>query len=441
MSGRKRKTLSLKAIKKIHDDRSIDKKKPFLIITSPLPEAAVSTALICRSILRSGGLFHSTFLEPVIQVERVNALRQAHSKSTLIFVGIDIVGKKRVKKGTSYPIFVGGTHESDQVQQLRIGDENSISEAAYVIAKESMTATPRELQLAAAGALVRNFPEIELKGAAKEMVSSAQKEGLIQEHKGFRIFGANFLPLNEVLAYSTRPYLDGLSGRQEACEKICEEANIPFSKFRMPMSSLTNEEAQSLTTLLLPKLDSAQIPLVLGQDFSLAQEREDSPTRLVSGIKSMSEVAWGLQEPGTSLAILMGDRAQLLRRFLDFHLAHTKDVIAAFESMHMSLGEAEAEMTDSTAVVRTTGTKMMTLVDLGRLALETNLVSVDKVIVIGKNEGMAVTWRPSKVRLQSLLTAVEKQNISSTTASAEAIMIENTSEEVQQGIQRILQGF
>ncbi|MFQ5833993.1 MAG: hypothetical protein ACE5H4_14915 [Candidatus Thorarchaeota archaeon] len=441
MSGKKRKTLSLKAIKKIHDDRSIDKKKPFLIITSPLPEATVSSALICRSILKSGGLFHSTFLEPVVQVERVNALRQAHSKSTLIFVGIDVVGKKRVKKGTSYPIFIGGIHDSDQVQQLRIGDESSISEAAYVIARESMTATPRELQLAAAGALVRSFPEIELKGAAKEVVSSAQKDGLIQEQKGFRVFGANFLPLNEVLAYSTRPYLEGLTGQQEACEKICEEANIPFSKFRMPMSSLTNEEAQSLTTLLLPKLDSATIPLVLGQDFSLAQEREDSPARLVSGIKSMAEVAWSLQESGTSLAILMGDRAQMLRRFLDSHLAHSKDVIIAFEAMRRSLGEMETEITDSTAVVRTTGTKMSTLADVGRLSLETNLVSVDKVIVISKDEAMAVAWKPGKIRLQSLLSAVEKQDVSSTAASPASIMIENTTEEVQQGIQRILQSF
>ncbi|MFW9798886.1 MAG: hypothetical protein ACFFD9_00465 [Candidatus Thorarchaeota archaeon] len=439
MSGRKRKTLSLKAIKKIHDDRSIDIKKPFLIITSPLPEATVSTALICSSILKSGGLFHTTFLEPVVPIERINALRQAHSTSTLLFVGIDTVGKKRVKKGTSYPLFIGGTHESDQVRQLRIGDESSISEAAYVIAKESMTTTPRELQLAAAGALVRNFPQIKLKGAAKEMVSAAQKDGLIQEHKGFRIFGANFLPLNEVLAYSTRPYLEGLSGKRDACEKIYEEANIPFSKFRMPMSSLTNEEAQSLTTLLLPRLDSATIPLVLGQDFSLTKEREDSPVQLVSGIKSMAESTWGLQEYGTSLAILMGDRAQLLRRFLDSHIAHAKEVILAFEAMRKTLGEMEAEITDSTAIIRTTNTKRRTLVDLARLVLGTSLVPVDKVIVITENEGMALTWKPGKVRLQGLLSAVEKQDISSTASSTESIIVENTSEEAQQGIQRVLQ--
>ena len=194
-----------------------------------------------------------TSLEPVVTVEEVNALRKTHSKSTVILVGIDIVGKKRVRKGIGYPILVGGTHDSDHAESLRIGDDRTISAAAYIIARENLTTTSQELQLAAAATLVNNFSWskgfdvlAQLKGAAKSLVSSAQKENLIEEHRGYRIFGANFTPLNEVLEYSVRPFLQGWSGRHENCERTLEEADVPFPKLRMPISSLTNEEAKRL---------------------------------------------------------------------------------------------------------------------------------------------------------------------------------------------------
>jgi hypothetical protein len=405
----------------------------------------MSAALICRSILRSGGLFHLTFLEPVVTVEEVNALRKTHSKSTVILIGIDVVGKKRVRKGTGYPILVGGTHDSDQAESLRIGDEHTISGAAYVIAKERLTATSQELQLAAAAALVSNFSWskgfdvlAQLKGAAKELVSSAQKEKLIEEHRGYRIFGANFTPLNEVLEYSVRPYLQGWSGRHENCERTLEEADVPFSKLRMPISSLTNEEAKRLNGILLPNLDSDTTHYILGQDFSLAQEQKESPMRMVSGIRSIAEIALILQEIGTSSAIYMGDRAQQLQSFLNSYTTHARELIRSLEGLRPSLENEIPEIRESLAIFQTVKGGRNTLGDIGRIVLETGLISADMVMMFAEGEGISVTWKPGRAHLQSLLRIMKTKGIHPTTASTSSILIENTSEEARNDIQKTL---
>jgi len=405
----------------------------------------MSASLICRSILRSDGLFQLTFLEPVMTVEEVNALRKTHSKSTVILIGIDLAGKKRVKKGTGYPILVGGTHDSSQAKSLRIGDEHTISAAAYVIAKENLNATSQELQLAAAATLVGNFSWskgfdvlAQLKGAAKSLVSSAQKEKLIEEHRGYRIFGANFTPLNEVLEYSIRPYLQGLSGRHENCERTLEEADVPFSKLRMPISSLTNEEAKRLNGILLPNLDSNTTHYILGQDFSLAQERKESPMRLVSGIRSISEIALTLQEIGTSSAIYMGDRAQQLQSFLNSYLTYSRELIRAFQGLRMSLENEIPEIRDSLAIIQTSEGKRKMLGDLGRIILETDLVLADMVMIFTEGEGISVTWRPGVVHLQSLLRIMKTKGINATTVSTNSILTDDTSKETRNNLQETL---
>ncbi len=405
----------------------------------------MSASLICRSILRSGGLFHLTFLEPVMTVEDVNFLRKTHSKSTVILVGIDVLGKKRMTKGIGYPILVGGTHDSDQAESLRIGDDRTISGAAYVIAKENLSATSQELQLAAAATLASNFSWskgfdvlAQLKGAAKFLVSSAQKEKLIEEHRGYRIFGANFIPLNEVLEYSVRPYLQGLSGRHDSCKRTLEEADIPFQKLRMPISSLTNEEAKKLNAILLPTLDTDTTHHILGQDFSLAQERKESPMKLVSGIRSVAEIASTLQEVGTSSAIYMGDRAQQLQSFLNSCTTYSRELIRAFEGLRTSLENETLEIRESLAVIQTREGKRKMLGDMARIVLETDLILADMVMMFTKGEGISVTWKPDVVHLQSLLRIMNAREIHATTASTNSILIEDTSEKSRDSIQEIL---
>ncbi|MFW9967929.1 MAG: hypothetical protein ACFFEA_12320 [Candidatus Thorarchaeota archaeon] len=384
-------------------------------------------------------MFHITFVEPVIQSEELNNVRSIYPDSSVIVIGVDVVDRKRIKKGKSYPIFIGGAHESEQIQSLCLGNERTVSAAAYILADEIIETGPEELQLAAAGTLLSD-QSIKLKGAAREIVASAQKKGLIEETKGFRLFGVNFMPLNEVLAYSIRPYLPNLSGRPEICDKIYEEADIPYPKFRTPLSSLTSQEAKRMNAQLLPKLDPSVIPQVLGQDFILSSESEVSPARLLSGIKAIAETSWTLGESGASTAIWIGDRARILRSLLDSYMTHSKDVIAGVERMVATLQEFQVERTDQPITISQTEAREEVLSDVGRVVLEANYVETDRLIVISKDISISAIWKSGSFVLQDLLRSLMSVGIHPITTSSNSLRVNDASEETKSKIESTLKG-
>lgn len=438
MSGKARRVPSLKTIKSQYEDLSFERSRHIVIACSSFPESTISAAILCRTILRLSGLFHITFVEPVMEIDEINNLRSAYPESSVIIVGVDITGKKRIKKGKGYPIFIGGTHESEQVQSLRIGSEQTVSAAAYVMADNLSPAGPEELQLAAAGSLLGTSLNLKLKGAVKEIVDYAQKDSLVEERKGFKLFGVNFLPLNEVLAYSIRPYLPNLSGKPDVCDKIYEETDIPFSKFRTPLSSLTADEAQRMNSQLLPRLDPSVIPQVLGQDFILTREATESPVRLLSGIKSMAETSWTLTEPGACTAIWLGDRARVLRGFLDSYMAHSKEVIAGVGGIIASLPEPDIETDQSPMIVPYAGARDEVLCDLGRIILEAGYTETDRIMMVSNTKSISIAWKQDALVLQDLFRSLNSLGLSPNATSSTSLRVLDASEKTQNSILKVL---
>ncbi|MFW9801227.1 MAG: hypothetical protein ACFFFC_01130 [Candidatus Thorarchaeota archaeon] len=433
MSGKSRGIPSFKAIRAQYSGLSFKIGRQVIIVSSSMPESTLASAILSRSIFKSGGLFHITFVEPVVHAEEINRLRSTYSDSTMIVVGVDVADKKRIKKGKGYPVFIGGVHGSEQAQSLCLGNERTISAASYILADEITKPGSEELQLAAAGTLLNNH-SAKLKGAAREVVASAQKKGLIEEKKGFRLFGVNFMPLNEVLAYSIWPYLPNLSGRPEICDKIYEEADIPYPKFKTPLSSLTSEEATKVNQHLSLKLDPSVISQVLGQDFIFSSENETSPARLLSGIRAIAETAWTLAEPSASTAIWIGDRAQVLKRFLDSYKAHSKEVIAGVERMVVLLQESESEGADQHLMISHTETHEEILSDVGRIVLEANYVDTDRLMIISKDSGISAIWKSGTISLQDLFRSLIDVGIYPNATSSNSLRVNDTSEETKSKI-------
>ncbi|MFW9845256.1 MAG: hypothetical protein ACFFD6_00795 [Candidatus Thorarchaeota archaeon] len=438
MSGKARRVPSLKTIKSQYEELAFKRSRHIVIATSSFPESTISAAILCRTILRLGGLFHITFVEPVMEADEINNLRNAIPDSSLVLVGVDVTGKKRIKKGKSYPIFIGGTHDSEQVQSLSVGNELTVSTAAYVMADSLDSAGAEELQLAAAATLLGTSSDTKLKGAVKEIVASAQKDGLMEERKGFKLFGVNFLPLNEVLAYSIRPYLPNLSGKPDICDKIYEEADIPFSKFRTPLSSLTADEAQRMNAQLLPKLDPSVIPQVLGQDFILTREATESPVRLLSGMRSMAENSWTLNEPGACTAIWLGDRARVLRGLLDSYMVHSKEVIAGVGGIVASLQKPDSEVDQSPMIIPYAEARDEILCDLGRIVLEAGYVETDRIMMVSNDRSISIMWKQDALVIQDLFRSLKSLGLSPKATSSTSLRVPDVSEQAQASILNVL---
>lgn len=435
------KTQGLKSIKKQCEQINLNKDQRTLIVSAPTPEATISSAILCKALLKSGGTFHITFVEPAIDISSLNTIQKTYSTPVTFIIGVDVFGKKNIRKGKRYPVFIGGTHQSKQTDIHCIGNKTNISAIAYVLAEQKLETRFEELQLAAIGILLQNTPENIPDRAAKDIVKLAQKEALIGEKKGFKLFGSSFQPLTEILTYSSFPYLSNISGAPEICEKILDNADIPFSKRRIPINALSTKETQRLTEQLIPKLNPSTISQVLGQDFILTHERENSPIQTISSIHKLALHSWTQWKMGAIFSIWMGDRSRILRGIVDSYLVHSKDSITGFHDLEPKIkqGNSESESTESIAVYKLPGVSNMILADLGRIAFNESLIDKNHFLVLITGLGIGVIWNSQDVHLNSIILNLKSVGMNSISSSSHSIRIDDVSEDTLQTLLKKLQ--
>jgi hypothetical protein len=345
------------------------------------------------------------------------------------------VGKKKLRKGKSYPIFVGGTSESEQVTLLTLGNAHTVSAAAYILAQERLTVGDYELQMAAVAALIYAKSSKSPKKssvASKALVRQAINENLLEERGGIRLFGFSFLPLDEVLVFSTRPYIQGISGDQKGCDTFLNEADIPIIKLRTPMSSLSNSEiqhfTQHLTSRLLEKVGPSIIPHTFGTDNILTRENESSPLRYLSGIEAIADTAWARQELGAAMSIWIGDRGRALRTVIDTYLSHSKDVISTVQRLETKMKGASSEASTS---IELAGVRDELLTDVGRVVLQSEIVNPDRPLAITNEESSVIIWTYKNVDVNQIIKMLEKQNLSPIATSSQSLKFEGITQELK----------
>ena len=401
------------------------------LASAPDTSSTLATAIISRAIMKSGGAFHVSFESPIMGLDKVNELRTKHSLATVILVGIDTMGKKTLRKGKSYPIFIGGSSKSEKVKSQTLGNSNTISAAAYVLTEEHFSPSDYGLQLASGATLLSEEHSESSTKANMELVQQAREKKLIEERKGFRLFGFGFLPLDELLLYNTRPFIQGISGNQSACDLLLNEAEIPITKLRTPMSSLSNAETQHLTqhltSKLLDKIGPSVISEILGTDYVLTLESETSPLRYLSGLEAISETTWARQEMGAALSVWIGDRGRSLRTLLDTYLSHHKEVISTIQRLETKL---KGVSTEAGTAIEISSIKDELMTDVGRIALQTGIVDQDRPLIISNDTSSIVTWTAKNVDMNHVLTLLLEKNLEPITTSSKSIKLK----ELAQGL-------
>jgi len=428
MSKKTSRIPSLKTLDKDCSSVSFDSDSPTLLVTSPIPEATLATAILSRALIRLNRRFQVTFAQPVMALEALNELRTKHSSSTIVVIGIDILGSKKVKKGKRPLILIGGISESEQVNISALGTEETLTPTAYVLAKSLKDTGSYDLQLAVAGVLIHNGLNGSYKGASREIMDLAEKDGVVEERKGFRLYGVGMLPLDEVFLYSTYPYIHTISGNQKACDELLIAAEIPVQKLRQPLNALNASEAQRLTLQLItrlnpeviPQLDPEVIPLLLGKDYLLKLERESSPLRYISGFEIIANTAWARNELGASMSAWLGDRGLALRILIDTHMSHHKDVISSVQRLDAGL---MGESTSSATILKMPGAKTEVLPDVGRIALSNRLVDPDRLLVLDNTESYTVVWPFSSLSTRQILRELLKKGVLPFASSSQSVTI------------------
>jgi hypothetical protein len=425
MSQRTSSNPSIKTLEKDSSTVSLDSDDQILILTSPHPEAMLASAILSRALIKSDRKFQATFVQPVMTIDSFVELKTRYESSIVIAIGIDILGSKRVKKGKSYPILIGGFSDSEQLRTLTIGTDTTITAAAYVLSKSKMSTSPYDLQLAAAGTLIQDGVDRSKSGASKEIIALADKEGLVEERKGFRLFGVGMLPLDEALLLSTYPYLHTISGNQKDCDELLIAAEIPVQKLRLPLSNLNTSEAQRLTSNLITRLEPRVFQHLLGKDYILTLENKTSPTRYVSGVDAIANTAWAKNELGASMSVWLGDRGRALRALIDSHMSHHKDVIGAVQRLDSGL---VSESSASATTVKMTGSRSEVLPDVGRIALSNRLVDPEKPLVLDNDESYTIVWASNGWSIKQILRNLLKNDIHPLSSSFQSVTLVNNAE-------------
>ena len=435
MSKKTRASLSLRSLKKQCAEMTLKDIEQVFLVSSPDTSSTLATAILCRAILKSGGTFHVSFEPPIIGLDRVNDLRTKHESASIIFVGIDTMGKKKIRKSKSYPIFVGGVSASEQVKSLTLGTNKTIPATAYVFTEEHLISHDYELQIAAGATLLHTGPTKVSPKPNKEIVEKAKEKNLIEEHKGIRLFGFGFLPLDELLLYSTRPFIQGISGDQKACDALLNEADIPITKLRAPMSALSSVEAQHLTqhltSKLLEKIGPSIIPLILGTDFVLTRETETSPLRYLSGLEAIAETAWARQEQGAAMSVWIGDRGRALRSVIDTYLSHHKDVISTILRLETKL---KGVSTETSTTIEIAGVQGELLTDVGRIALQSGIANQERPLLISSDDSTVAIWTAESIDLNHVLRVLQRKNLFPVLTSAKSLMFKGLSQESREDV-------
>lgn len=431
-----KKAPSLKTLEKACKTIDFKTKDQNIIVTSPYIESVVASTVIAQTLSRMNALFHITPSQPVMTIDGLNRLKENYDSSAMILVGIDVYGKKRLKKGSGYPLLIGGATESEQIEAFILGTDSTIPAAGYVFSKSLLEPTDYILQMSAAGSLLTEGLKTPKTGAGKEVIELAQNKNLIEERKGFKIFGATTLPLDEALRFNTRPYIPKISGHQEACDKILNDAEIPIQKLRAPISNLSTPQAQRLTSVLTMEIDPTIISLLLGTDYTLTLERENSPLRYVSGLDIIGVTAWSLNELGALFGILLGDRGRVLRGLIDSHMNFHKEVIFTVQRLESNL---QGDSTTTTTMVSLKGTKTEILPDVGRIALETGIVDKTRPVALDNSEAYTIVWPSSDLSVKEVLHELLSDDIKLRASSHNSITLVGNDEVKASSLEKIVQ--
>ncbi|UCE10370.1 MAG: hypothetical protein JSW61_00145 [Candidatus Thorarchaeota archaeon] len=431
MSAKSRRSLSLRTLKKQCKEVALKEQERALILSSPSPEATLASAILCRSLQRVQKLYHVSFCDVVVDTSSIATLRNTYPNHQMFIVGSLVYGKKKLSKKGGHPLLIGSETTSSSDVPC-IGDFSSVSPSAYTYSREHLSANDLELQTAAAGVLIEDNPKEHRSKASIETVELAEEKGLLSGRKGAKLFGASFLPLNEILQYSIHPYLQGISGNSQSCEKILDDADIPLTKRGSSLTELSKEESKRLNEQLVQndlRFNNPTIHSAFGEDYVFPHESESSPLRFLSAMRSLGDTAWARHELGFSTGVWIGDRSRMMEDLVLNHKTHCEAVISGMKRVKDILEIVESDntlyLTHESPLTKDIANQV--LADISRIAYEIGIADTGKYLVLHSDTCVSVSWNQKQIDVMTVVMKFIEAGFNVASTSSHSIEVERTS--------------
>ncbi|MBN1683436.1 DHH family phosphoesterase [Candidatus Bathyarchaeota archaeon] len=299
------------------------------IITHNDADGIASAGIISRTILRSGGLFKTT-VEKRLDDVVFNRLAEENPK---IIVFTDFGSGYLEKISQSLPnqdIIILDHHliigeKPDNIIQINPLNHNidgsreiAASGVCYLLSK---MIDERNKDLAHLG-LIGALGDQQDKGNQKSFIGlnifleeEAIKNNQLKKKVDLIFYGYETRPIHRAIAYTTFPFIPGLSGREDNCVAFLNNVGIEFkNKEKLRSLSDLNEEEKrllfsSLSNYMVSQgCDSSSVHNIIGTVYTFEKETPSTPLRDGREYASLLNACARMMRPSIGLSIVLGDR-------------------------------------------------------------------------------------------------------------------------------------
>ncbi|MEM1912524.1 MAG: DHH family phosphoesterase [Thermofilaceae archaeon] len=220
--------------------------------------------------------------------------------------------------------------------------EVSSSGLAYLLAKELLGEEAVDFApLAIVGALGDRQDvgeRFRLIGVNRMIVREAVEAGLIEERIDLRLFGGPARPIVKALAYTTDPFLPGLTGDEGNAFSFLKSINIePASgdKHRT-LGELTKEERRKLASELVKLMlkygyTASEAERIYGASYVILGEAPDSPLRDAREYAQLLNASGRIGSYDVAVALCLGARGDLLLKAINVAAQYRSLLSRAFK--------------------------------------------------------------------------------------------------------------
>ena len=175
------------------------------------------------------------------------------------------------------------------------------------------------------------FEKRSLGGLNKSIVKDAIDSGFVRvEENELMLYGRETRPVHKALAYTTNPYIPGLSGEEDKCLAFVTNIGLDIKKGDrwIAVNDLSTEQKQTLFSELAKymaskKLGTAVMNLV-GTVYTLVYEDRGKPLRDGREHASLLNACGRMNKTGLGVAIGLGNRDVILTEALEAFARYKK---------------------------------------------------------------------------------------------------------------------
>ena len=152
-----------------------------------------------------------------------------------------------------------------------------------------------------------------------EIANTAKEQGLVDIDLDLLLVGRETRPLSDALAFTSQPFIEGLTWNREACLSLLNSSGVQLKdegRWRVPAE--LNEEEKRMVVESITKFTSGKNATEIMEEligYTYTFPREDKRRFLRDGreFSTMLNSCGRINHSGVGMAICMGDRNKILR--------------------------------------------------------------------------------------------------------------------------------